>query len=304
MIPHWFIDGGFGFIGSYLVNFLLSKNEKITIYDSRSLPSNLSWSDGFDQIDNPRAMQITPKDFSVLVLSRSTIKNRSTALLSEDIMREKTRLREAIERLPKAAKVIFISSGGAIYGCGEKGVKFSEVNRTNPVTPYGKSKVLLENYISHLCKKYSHELIILRPGNPIGTSHIKGKTQNVVDTFLKNLMSDQVLNVWGSTAIEKDFFDVRDLAEAIYKVGISNRCNCIYNVGSGNSTSLMQLIDLMSSITEKNYKIKFHDSVSTDILKYGLSIQKIANDFNWKPSYNLEDTLTKMYSDYLSQNEN
>ena len=301
---HWVIDGGFGFIGSYLVNLLLTKNEKVTICDERNLPSNLIGNDRYDQIKCTDAMKTVPNELVILVLSRSTVKNRSAALLSKDILYEEARISVAIKGLPQGSRVIFISSGGAIYGCGESGTKFSETNRTEPVTPYGKSKVLLENYISDLCKKYSHKLIILRPGNPIGTSHIQGKTLNVVDTFLQNIMSDQVLNIWGNLAIEKDFFDVRDLAEALYKVGLSHRSNVIYNVGSGVSTSLAQLIDLMSSITKTKCKFQLYDPILTDTAKYSLSIQKISNDLNWSPSYTLSDSLTQMYHDYLNHNEN
>lgn len=299
MKRHWYIDGGFGFIGSYLVKLLLMKNEKVTIYDDRGIPSGFSNHANFNLLAQPNGMLGSQKETAILVLSRSIIKNRTTAILSDEMKLEQKRISLAVKSLNPGSRVIYISSGGAIYGPSNDGKKHSELDPVNPATPYGKSKEILENYISEICAARSLSLITLRPGNPIGTGHLKGKTQNVADTFLLKILSGETLEVWGSVEIEKDFFDIRDLANAIYQLGIAQKVTGTYNVGSGNTTSLNELIEMMHLITKKMSEIKIINPVETDILKYEISIKKIVNDINWSTSYSLTDTISKMYSDFL-----
>lgn len=275
------------------------KKEKVTIYDDRERPPNLFNVPNLKLVTKPDEIALDPREQPILILSRSTIKNRATNFLPQQIAQDQKRIRLAVESLNPGSKVIFLSSGGAIYGQNEDGEKSREIDPINPVTAYGKSKQILEMYVSDICKAYSLNLVIVRPGNPIGKSHLKYKLQNVADIYLSNLLSGQKLEIWGSLEIEKDFFDIRDLAIAIYRLGTDRRITGIYNVGSGVGTSLHGLINTISLVTKKDFELEIHNPIATDISRYALSIDKISNDLDWQPAFSLVDTISKLHKDMM-----
>jgi UDP-glucose 4-epimerase len=297
------VFGGAGFIGSHLVDALVSRKHRVRVFDIPNIEkNNLEKSIGQIEIlqgdfqnvkdvsDALEGMDVAI-NFVYSTLPDSSNKNPAYDVES-NVIGNIVLLEKALEK--GVGKMVFVSSGGAVYGIPEK-VPVSEDHRTDPLCSYGITKLAVEKYLQLF--KYLHGLdyTVLRLGNPYGERQRIMGVQGAVAVFLGKIWNDSPIEIWGDGSVARDFMYIKDTVEAFVRVVEGDAQSDIYNIGSGESCSINRLLDLMTEVTGKKPRIEYKPSRKFDVPEIALDIRRAENELGWKPETFLEEGLAKTW---------
>jgi UDP-glucose 4-epimerase len=295
------VTGGAGFIGSHLVDKLISEGFEVTILDdlSSGKTENLNLKnvrihflrgDVRDKETVRKALgnvdfvfHLAAKidvHFSVKepLLVNDINLNGSLCLLNEST-------RQNVRRF------IFASScavyGEPIY------VPTDEEHPTNPLSPYAASKLAVENYCQVFSKIYGFDTVCMRFFNVYGPRQQVGPYSGVIIRFINRLKQSKPPIIFGDGTQTRDFVHVKDVVEALFKtIGLRKCSGDKINIGSGKETSIMELAELIiKKFGLKNVKPVFDNSVSYDIKRSCANIEKAKHMLGYEPRISLEDGL-------------
>ncbi len=198
---------------------------------------------------------------------------------------------ELIHEYPEV-NIVYMSTGGALYG-DAKEKKLTESTFPEPSSYYAAGKASAEVFIHALIKQTCGTAVILRPSNVYGPGQSYREGFGIVPTLMNCLSEGLPLTVWGGAGAKRDYLYIDDLVELLVQiVGSSPEAGVhTYNVGSGVSTSLYELIQLVEVVGDR--KLTVHQSEGRQVDPYNvvLDVSRVANDFNWQPKTSLEDGL-------------
>jgi UDP-glucose 4-epimerase len=299
------VTGGAGFIGKHLVRSLLEKGHTITIFDDFSNSSEEAISALID-----RGVKVIKGDITVPIEIKNAIKNKEIVIH----LAAKTSVSESIKNPLETFQVnvngtrnvltaceknkiqkLIVASSAAVYKECSMEDKLTEKSQTNPISPYGESKLLMEKEIEKNIVGNNINCVILRFFNIYGlgqTSDYAG----VITKFIENIKAKKSLIIHGDGKQERDFIYIEDIINAI---NLSmKKCDGkkgeIYNVASGKSISVLDLAKLLIKISNEKIDLKFVDSRSGDIRISRASIEKISKELDFKILNKLENGLLNL----------
>jgi len=189
---------------------------------------------------------------------------------------------------------LFIMGSGETYG-NRTSFPIKEGDLIEPLTPYSLSKYLAEKTAVFFSKNLGTKIYLSRAFNFTGPGQ---RAVFVIPSFSKQLaemelgLREKVLKVGNLKAI-RDFTDVRDTAKAIYLITEKGRVGEPYNIASGSSYSIEQLLTILLELVDFKVDIIRNESEfrKNDILKLEGSYEKLFNDTGWKPEIDIKTTL-------------
>lgn len=204
---------------------------------------------------------------------------------------------EKISQLEKKPKVIFLSSGGTIYG--EISDSVSELSDTSPCSIYGLTKLITEKFIQLQSSNTGLKYCIARVSNPYGKLvHNPKKNQGLIPAILKSYQKDRVFEVWGDGEMVRDYIHISDLVSAVYKM-LDDYVTGVYNLGSGVGTSINQILEIINNNTEKHLEVGYIETISSaHVEKNILDISKIQKELDWNPTLSIEGGIKKLLQEY------
>ena len=177
-------------------------------------------------------------------------------------------------------KFIFASSASVYGDTGNK--RINEKFRLQPKHYYGYTKYIGEEIIRSYLKINNINYTILRFFNIFGP-----KSNAAVGTFLAQKLQNKKITIFGNGKQMRDFLYVEDVCEVIYKILKSKRAqNKIYNLASGQPTSIREICNLIS---ENKNKIIYLPKRNDDIDKSVANIKKISRDISWRPKTSIRN---------------
>ena len=288
------VIGGNGFIGSHLVDYLLTHGHNVRVYDI----THERFRKPLDNVDYRIAPIESISDLYESLLSIDIVYHlASTSVPSssniDTISDVSSNLISTLQILNLLVKLdlkrfVFFSSGGAVYGNPISKQPVSEEHPVKPISSYGIVKSTIENYLFLYQKLYGLKPLILRPSNAYGPRQGHFLAHGVISTFLRKTKMNEKLTVFGDGLTVKDYIYISDLVEVSYKLSATNKTG-IYNIGSGIGISINQIIEKIGIITMKNLIIEYIDSQIYDVNNFVLDISRIKDSFNWSPSVSLEE---------------
>jgi len=297
------IFGGHGFIGSHLAERLVEKGYSVTVFDRfKAGPGNMSGiedkievisGDFLNKDDVNRALE----GMDLLFHYISTT-NPATSIgdpiydIESNIVGSVRLFQTAVEA--GIQKVIFSSSGGTIYGK-TYDYPISESTPPNPVNPYAISKLAIEKYLHYFQESSGLEYLILRYSNPYGERQNPYAKQGVIPIFLNKIKNNERPVIYGDGSAIRDYIYIKDAIDATIAVLESKAHERVFNIGSGQETSLSQLIEIMSEVTGKKCIPEYKDNSGIYLAKFVLDISRVTHETGWVPTTSLNRGISKTW---------
>jgi len=295
------IIGGNGFIGSYLVDELIQKGHDVIVYDkNRELyrePRNgvkyyyENWGDRTQLIEALLNVEIV---YHLISTTNPKTSNDNPLFdVSSNIVETLFLLNECKKK--KNVKLVYISSGGTVYGIPQVN-PINENSPTFPICSYGITKLTIEKYLFLYGYLYGLNYTIIRPSNPYGARQNPYNQQGIISVLFNKIRLNEIVEIYGDGLIERDYLYIDDLIDGIMEATFNKSSNQqVYNIGSGVSISLNEIIQLIEKVTNKQIKILYKPKRGFDIPKIALDITKANNDLKWYPKYDILEGLTKTW---------
>ena len=295
------VTGGAGFIGSHMVDLLLSKKYKVFVIDNLlgGHKKNLI------QHKNNYLLKFKKIDICKLKPNNKLFKNVDYVFhfagigdivpsiedpsnyISTNVMGT-VKVLEA-SRHSKVKKFVYAASASC-YGITRK--KTKENNKINIEHPYALSKYLGEKSVFHWHKVYGLPVNSVRIFNAYGTRvRTTGAYGAVIGVFFKQRIKNKPLTIVGNGKQTRDFIYVTDVAKAFLAVAKSRHVGTIYNVGTGKPQSVEYLANLVGG------KKVFIPNRPGESATSCADISKIKRELKWKPTIKFKDGITKMLNE-------
>lgn len=287
------VTGGAGFIGSHLVDKLISLGHKVIVIDNLSTghTSNIKKCDGIIVKDiNDNLDDIFNKyqfdyvfHLAAFINLRESIKNPKECF--------KVNVLGSINVIDccvkyDVKKIIFSSTGGAIYYPLAE-LPWNENSLAEPASPYGLSKLNIEQYLRITKNIYNLDYSVLRYSNVYGPRQDALGEAGVISIFIKQIMNKESLKIFGTGEQTRDFVYVDDVVNAnIIAIKLEND---VYNISTNKSHSINELVDLL----DKSAKINYLPAIPGEVMRTQLSYDKILKASGWTPQTNIVDGIEK-----------
>jgi UDP-glucose 4-epimerase len=299
--------GGGGFIGTNLANFFLQQGYNVLVISRRPIEQknfiSVKIINLIIDINQTSKLVYALKEYeNVVWLVNNLLPGFKMDSLAEDFIINVNPMIRFLELFSKefnSKRFIFISSGGTVYGNSNLCIPHIETNILKPISAYGLSKFISENYIDFITSNSDLDSYILRPSNVYGNFQNMTKPQGVIGYAFNAVVNNSTIDLFGDGAVTRDFLHVFDLAKAVECCVLQP---CLgshvekYNVGSGKGTTIRELLDNIKFITNKDLDILNKPLREFDCIYNVLDISKINSSFGWKPTINIENGLQLVWN--------
>ena len=290
------ITGGAGFIGKHLVNYLLDKGNVITIFDnfSNSEENSMGYfiKNGVKVINGDirkfeEILKETENQDILIHLAAKISVSESILNPSETFEVNVDGTKNVLEACKRSnIKKVIIASSAAVYGESVPKIKLKENTKTNPISPYGKSKLVMEQEI----RKNNIDCIILRFFNIFGIGQTP-EYAGVITKFIEMISTNKPLEIFGDGMQTRDFVSINDVVESIYDA-IKNGKNGTYNIASGKAITINELAKFMISLSRKDLEIH-HISEKHGNIRYSeADISLAKSEIKYVPKLGLNEIKT------------
>jgi len=191
-------------------------------------------------------------------------------------------------------KVVFISSGGVIYGIPRQ-VPIREDHPTDPVCSYGITKLAVEKYLALFDYLHGVRYTIFRSANPYGERQNPEGKQGAVAVFLAKAARGEDIEIWGDGEVVRDFFYISDLVDACLSAIDRPGSDGIMNIGSGEGVSLNNLLSAIKEVTGSDIRIKYTPARKLDVPVNVLDISRAKSELGWAPKVDMRDGIARTW---------
>jgi UDP-glucose 4-epimerase len=295
------IFGGGGFIGSAIADRLLADGHSLKIFERprvepyRSFLSSerVEWMTG-DLLSQHDVSEAVDGADVVMHLVSSTLPKSSNDDPVYDVQSNLVATLQMLNVMvqKKVPKIVFISSGGTVYG-NPVYLPIDEQHPTNPRVSYGITKLAIEKYL--LMYEYIHGIkaVVLRVANPFGERQRIETAQGAVGVFLRKALDKIPIEIWGDGSVTRDYIYVSDVADAFARAVTYTGPETVFNIGSGKGTSLNELIGMIEKSVGRPVNREYLPGRPFDVPASVLSNELAREQLGWIPQVSLQDGINR-----------
>ncbi len=317
------VTGGLGFIGSNLIELLLSKKFKIINIDKVTYSSNFYNTRDFKKNPNYKFIKcdlndktklnkiiFTHKPIGIFNLAAETHVDRSIdepeSFINSNIVGVFNLLEifKRYSKINKKTRLIHISTD-EVYGDILKG-RTHENFPYKPSSPYAASKAASDHLVSSYVRTYKIPAIVTNCSNNYGP---KQHPEKLIPKLIYNILNNKCLPIYGNGKNSREWIYVKDHCEALLKVFIKGKIGEFYNIGSNKNFTNLEICNVLIKIAKNNFaigsnvKIKFVKDRPGHDLRYALDSKKILKKLQWKTSVKFTKGLEKTFLWYCNNND-
>lgn len=297
------VIGGNGFIGSHLVDALVSTGHEVTAFDRFSTSDR--------RFASPD-VRIVPGDFLSNSDLESAVRGQDIVFHflstttpataeSDPTMDIRTNVAQTIELLDAASKagvehVYFSSTGGAIYGPQNLPV-YAETSRAMPVSPYGIGKLTIEHYLAFFRATRGLESTSLRISNPFGPHQRPQARQGLIPIALRNIALGKPVIRYGDGSMVRDYVYIMDAVEMIMRMVGKPHPHSIYNIGSGHGLSVTEVLAAIERVVGHDFTVDEVPAPATFVDLVVLDTARYVTDFGTVEFTALDEGIRRTFAD-------
>lgn len=294
------VTGGAEFIGSHVVDAYVEAGHQVTVVDDLSTgrASNLNRQAAFFKVDirGPELRQVFD-GVRPEVVNHHAAQMDVRRSVAEPRMDADINILGSLNVLECARdygvrKVIYISSGGAVYG-EPVALPCDEGHPVEPICPYGASKHTVEHYLHVYHQVYGMDYTVLRHPNVFGPRQDPRGEAGVVAIFAGQMLGDAQVVINGSGEQKRDFVYVSDCARANVLALENGTRGRIYNLGRGIGTSVNEIFEHLRAITGYGRDAVHGPPKTGETFRIYLDATRARQELGWEPTVELQDGLRR-----------
>lgn len=293
--------GGAGFIGSHLAAALLSAGHAVRIFDrpDRDRVEEFSWRGDVEWVEGDF---VNPADTERALAGQEVVYHLVSTTLPKNsndnpVYDVESNLVGSLNMLELAvrhgiSKVIFISSGGTVYGIPQQ-IPIPETHATDPLCSYGIGKLAVEKYLYlfHVLRGLGY--CILRLSNPFGERQRIASAQGAVTTFLHRALTEQLIEIWGDGNVVRDYIYIGDAVQAMTAAIDARADGQVINVGSGAGQSLNDILGAIEQLLNRPIQRRYTAGRQFDVPVNILDITRAQSVLGWRPRVSFAEGLAR-----------
>ena len=292
------VTGGAGFIGSHVVDALLARGDDVHVLDDLStgkrenIPGGAGVHEGDIRHDADRVFDEVEPDVCFHLAAQADVRvsvERPDHDADVNVIGT-LRVLEAARR--HDAKIVFSSTGGAIYG--ECDGPAREDHPRLPLAPYGVSKLAGEEYIAAFNRLYGSGHVSLRYGNVYGPRQDPHGEAGVVAIFMKRLRAGGTPRIFGDGKQTRDYVYVGDVVAAT--LAAVERGGGVLNIGTGVETSVLDLYARVQRAAGTERDPDFAPPRPGELQRSVLDPALAERELSWKPTHSLDEGLAETWA--------
>ena len=299
--------GANGFIGSHIVDALAAADYKVRAFDRFGTPEQFQTADNvetvrgdlYDEMTLTSALENIDYVFHCFSATTPYSSDRDPVSDVEKNLLPSIKIFEQCVQA-KVKKVVFISSGGAIYGPIAEEKPASENDAASPVSPYGVNKLAIEGYLAYFKRKHGLEYVAYRLSNPYGPRQVTRNNQGVVPTFVEKISRGEEVTVIGNGTTSRDYVYIGDIGSMIAG-SFAQAKQSIYNLGKGEQASLNDIIAALTDILKKEPIVKYVEEPKTFLKHAGISTERFEKEFDMSAETSLQAGLARTVEAFKAQ---
>ena len=303
------ITGGAGFIGSHVADRFLAEGWAVHIIDNlyNGRRENVPAGADFHELDIRDAAaadlvaSLTPDVLVHLAAQMDVRKSVAEPMFDAQVnVLGSLNLLEAVREHSPRTRVVFSSTGGAIYGDFTAPPNVETFSK-NPESPYAISKLAVENYLAYYGRVHGLEYAVMRFANVYGPRQDPHGEAGVVAIFCGRIIDRQPLTVFGDGLQTRDYVYVGDVVDATFR-GATRALPATelldtraFNVGTGIATDVLRLANTLSAAAGVSIPVEHAPERPGEQRTSFLDVSKAAAQLDWRPVVSLEEGLARSF---------
>ena len=299
------ILGGGGFLGSALARRLAREGRRVYRVMRQPAPA-MGANDNVhtgDLSDAVLARQMLKHCGTVFHLASATTPGssaRQPSLEAELNLSPTLRFLDVMQEFP-GRRMIFVSSGGALYGNPEIDAA-PETYPTTALSYHGAGKLALESFLATFSRLSGTGLTVLRPSNLYGPGQPLKSGFGLLRTMLQHIRRGTTMEIWGDGETVRDFLYIDDMVEACSRLCIRAETEgAVFNIGAGVGHSINQLRQIAERVAGRGLSVACQPQRQVDVSRIVLDCSKIRAALNWAPAVPLEEGVARTWQWLQSQ---
>jgi UDP-glucose 4-epimerase len=296
------VTGGAGFIGSNLVDSLVARGDEVTVLDDLSTGRRSNLENALES--GARLAEVDVRDGAAVGAVLAETRPELVFHLAAQID-----VRKSVEdpffdagvnvggtanvleaaRATDVRRVVFISTGGALYGEGaDKELPLPESTPIAPLSGYGQSKFAAEGYLGLFERLHGLSGMSLRLGNVYGPRQDPLGEAGVVAIFCGLVKNGGLPTVYGDGTQTRDYIYVGDVVAAALAAG-ATRLGGAVNIGTGREASVLEIVDVLAKLAgREDFEPKFAPARAGEVQRISLDAALAGRELGWAPQTTLE----------------
>lgn len=298
------VIGGGGFLGSYIVPELLRSGRDVVVLGRRSTPpigiDSLAQYVMCDYSCRESLRSVLSDCNEVIDLAYSTVPKTSFSDPVFDLQSNlpaTVGLLEEVRNLDKLRCLLFVSSGGTVYGPANS-LPITEESPNNPVSPYGITKLTVERYALMYHLLHNVPSMIVRPANAYGVGQRPFVGQGFIATAMGAIIQRKPVTIFGENGTVRDYVHASDVARGVLAALNYGTVGQVYNIGSGVGRNNRQVLDFIAPLAESdgfNVSVEVEAPRSFDVPVNILNFGRLLACSGWLPQVSFEDGIADMW---------
>jgi UDP-glucose 4-epimerase len=296
------VIGGNGFLGSHLVDALSHDGHQVTAFDrfAQRPPvfdaTEVTALTGDFMSDADLAEAVAGKDAVFHMLSTTTPAT-ADADPAFDIRTNVVRTLALIDACvdAKVGRLIFASTGGAIYGPQGKG-RYCETDAAEPISPYGIGKLAIERYLDFYRRQRGFESVTCRISNPYGTRQQADRPQGLIPIALRQIAKRLPVVRLGDGSMVRDYIYVEDVVQMLAPMAIEPVQHSVYNIGSGVGLTVNDVLETLERVTQRQIVLDERPKPPSFVDEVVLDTSRFTQEFGVRTLTTLDDGVAETWA--------